>query len=88
MAEVLVGKKTSNNLTVIGNKTQVWGLAGNDTLTSNGKSEVLLIGGTGNDVFQMTGSSGTLSGTITKALPTIIFGTFCGLAIVNAKPRD
>ena len=45
MSEVLVGKKTGDNLTAIGNKTQVYGLAGNDTLTSNGKSNVLLVGG-------------------------------------------
>ena len=61
-AKVLVGKTTNDKLTVAEDKTQIYGLAGNDTLNSNGKSDVLLIGGSGNDVLSMTGGNGTLSG--------------------------
>ena len=62
MADVIVGKSGKNKLTALENKTQVYGLAGNDTLSSNGKNEILLVGGSGNDVLNMTGGSGTLSG--------------------------
>ena len=61
-AEVLVGKTKNDKLVVAKDRTQIYGLAGNDTLTSTGKSEVLLIGGTGDDVLSMTGGNGTLSG--------------------------
>ncbi len=62
MAEVLHGKATGDNLAASANKTQVYGLAGDDTLTADSKSNVLLIGGSGNDRLIMTGGDGTLSG--------------------------
>ena len=62
MADVIVGKSTKDKLVAFEGKTQIYGLAGNDTLISDNKSEVLLIGGSGNDVLRMTGGSGTLSG--------------------------
>ena len=62
MAEVLHGGAGANQISVATNRTQAYGLAGNDTLTSNGKSNVLLIGGSGDDVLNMTGGNGTLSG--------------------------
>ena len=62
MAEVIHGAATGDNLAVSANKTQVYGLAGSDTLTSDSKSDVLLIGGSGNDYLIMTGGNGTLSG--------------------------
>ena len=62
MAEVLHGKATGDNLAVSANKTQVYGLAGNDILTSANHSDVLLIGGSGDDYLGMTGGNGTLSG--------------------------
>ena len=63
MAEVLHGTATSgDNLYASANKTQVYGLAGDDTLTADGKSDILLIGGSGNDRLIMTGGNGTLSG--------------------------
>ena len=62
MAEVLHGGAGANQISVAANRTQAYGLAGNDTLTSNGKSNVLLIGGSGDDVLNMTGGNGTLSG--------------------------
>jgi len=61
-AKVLVGKTKNDKLVVAEDRTQIYGLAGNDTLESNGKSNVLLIGGSGNDVLKMTGGNGTLSG--------------------------
>ena len=61
-AEVVVGKASNNKLNVEEDKTQVYGLAGNDTLTSNRKADALLIGGSGDDVLNMTGGNGTLSG--------------------------
>ena len=48
MADVLHGTPGNNQLNATANRTQVYGLAGNDTLTGDGKSEVLLIGGSGN----------------------------------------
>ena len=62
MSEVLVGKEENDKLGVIANKMQVYGLTGNDTLVSNGKNDVLLVGGSGDDVLSMTGGAGTLSG--------------------------
>ena len=62
MAEVLHGGAGANQISVTANKTQAYGLAGNDTLTSTGKSDVILIGGTGDDVLSITGGNGTLSG--------------------------
>ena len=61
-AEVLVGTSSDNVLIVTTDKTQTYGLAGNDTLVSSGKSDAQLIGGSGNDVLSMTGGNGTLSG--------------------------
>ena len=62
MSEVLHGSAGVNQLNVSADKTQVYGLSGNDTLISNGKSEVLLIGGSGDDSLIMLGGNGTLSG--------------------------
>ena len=62
MAEIIHGKTTGDSLSVIADKTQVYGLKGNDTLSSVDKSDVLLIGGSGDDVLKMTGGNGTLSG--------------------------
>ena len=62
MAEVLHGNPGNNQLNATANRTQVYGLAGNDTLTSDSKSDVLLIGGSGDDSLIMSGGNGTLSG--------------------------
>lgn len=62
MAEIIHGKTTGDSLSVIADKTQVYGLKGNDTLSSVDKRDVLLIGGSGDDVLKMTGGNGTLSG--------------------------
>ena len=62
MAEVLHGNVSSDQLNARNDKTQVYGLKGNDTLTSNNKSDVLLVGGSGDDSLIMTGGNGTLSG--------------------------
>lgn len=62
MADVIVGKASEDRLAVIEDKTQVYGLKGNDTISSNGKSDIFLIGGSGDDVLNMTGGNGTLSG--------------------------
>lgn len=62
MAEVIHGTTSADVLTAYESKTQVYGLAGDDTLSSDSNSEVLLIGGSGNDVLNMTGGNGTLSG--------------------------
>ena len=62
MADVIVGKSTKDKLVAVEGRTQIYGLAGNDTLISDNKSEILLIGGSGNDVLRMTGGTGTLSG--------------------------
>ena len=62
MSEVIVGKSGKDKLSVIADKTQVYGLAGNDTIESNGKNNILLVGGSGDDVLSMTGGAGTLSG--------------------------
>ena len=45
MAKVLHGNEGDNLLNAIENKTQVYGLEGNDTLLSDNKSDVLLVGG-------------------------------------------
>ena len=62
MAEVLHGDATANQLNARNDKTQVYGLKGNDTLTSGVKSDVLLVGGSGDDSLIMSGGNGTLSG--------------------------
>ena len=62
MAAVIVGKSKKDKLVAFEGRTQIYGLAGNDTLISDNKNEVHLIGGSGNDVLRMTGGSGTLSG--------------------------
>ena len=64
MSEVLVGKASGDRLNVIADKTQVYGLKGNDTLISENKKEILLIGGSGDDSLIMFGGNGTLSGTL------------------------
>ncbi|MBR3497614.1 MAG: hypothetical protein IKO05_01315 [Selenomonadaceae bacterium] len=62
MADVIVGKSTKDKLVTAEDKTQVYGLAGSDTLISDGKNKILLVGGSGNDLLRMTGGNGTLSG--------------------------
>ena len=62
MADVIVGKTTKDKLVAYEDRTQIYGLTGNDTLISDNKTEMRLIGGSGNDVLRMTGGSGTLSG--------------------------
>lgn len=62
MADVMVGKSLNDQLATLEDRTQVYGLAGSDTLKSNGKNEILLVGGSGDDILQMTGGNGTLSG--------------------------
>lgn len=62
MAEVLHGNASGNQLNATTNKSQVYGLAGNDTLTSDGKSDVLLVGGSGDDSLIMYGGKGSISG--------------------------
>ena len=62
MAQVLHGDGQNNQLNARADKSQVYGLQGNDTLTSDGKSNVLLVGGSGDDSLIMTGGNGTLSG--------------------------
>ena len=59
---MLLSDGNANQLNTTTNKSQVYGLAGNDTLTADGKSNVLLIGGSGNDSLVMSGGNGTLSG--------------------------
>ena len=62
LADVLHGNASGNQLNAGADKTQIYGLQGNDTLTSDGKSDVLLIGGSGDDRLIMSGGNGTLSG--------------------------
>ena len=62
MAKVLHGDATANQINAGSDKTQVYGLAGNDTLTSDNKSDVLLVGGSGDDSLIVTGGTATLSG--------------------------
>ena len=61
-ANVIHGNSNENQLTNTEDNTQIYGLAGNDTLESVNKKNAILIGGSGNDILQMTGGSGTLSG--------------------------
>ena len=61
MAEVLAGTSAGEQLVVKADKTQVYGLKGNDTLVSN-KDSVLLVGGSGDDKLIMSGGTGTLNG--------------------------
>ena len=61
-AEVVVGKAKTDKLAATANNSQVYGLAGNDTLESSGKDKVILIGGSGNDVLKLTGGLATLNG--------------------------
>ncbi|MBR4152242.1 MAG: hypothetical protein IKT98_04730 [Selenomonadaceae bacterium] len=62
MSKLIVGKSGKDILTVIEDKTQVYGLSGNDTIESNGKNSVTLLGGSGDDVLNMTGGNGILNG--------------------------
>ena len=62
MAEVLFGDKAGDQLIVSADKTQAYGLSGNDTLISDNKSDALLIGGSGDDSLIMMGGVGTLNG--------------------------
>ena len=62
MSTVLHGTIQNDGLNVAADTTQVYGLAGDDTLTSANHGEVLLIGGSGDDLIQLSGGNGTLSG--------------------------
>ena len=62
MSAILHGDASGNVLIVTADTAQLYGLSGNDTLTSANHDGVLLIGGSGNDVLQFSGSNGTLSG--------------------------
>ena len=62
MAEVLHGYASADLLNARADKSQVYGLKGNDTLTSDNKSDVLLVGGSGSDSLIISGGNGTLSG--------------------------
>ena len=62
MAEVIHGGASTDQLNARADKSQVYGLSGNDTLISDSKSDVLLIGGSGDDSLVMFGGNGTLSG--------------------------
>ena len=62
MAKVLYGSGGGEQINASADKTQVYGLKGNDTLTSDNKSDVLLVGGSGDDRLIMAGGNGTLSG--------------------------
>ena len=61
-ADVIHGTSGGDYGSNIGDNTQVYGLAGNDTIETANSKNVLLIGGSGNDVIHMTGGSGTLNG--------------------------
>ena len=61
-AKVIHGNSGNNHLNVNSNKTQAYGLAGDDIIECYEKSNVLLIGGSGNDTLTMSGGSGTLVG--------------------------
>ena len=62
MSTVLHGTIQNDSLTAAVDSTQIYGLAGNDTLTSANCNDVLLIGGSGDDLLQLSGCRGTLSG--------------------------
>ena len=62
MSTILHGTIQNDSLTATTDTTQVYGLAGNDTLTSANHDDVLLIGGSGDDLIQFSGGKGTLSG--------------------------
>ena len=62
MANILHGDSNGNLLNAAENRTQIYGLQSNDTLTADGKSDVLLVGGSGSDSLIMSGGNGTLSG--------------------------
>ena len=62
MAEISHGNASNNNLIAEESRSHLYGLAGSDTLTSNNYGEVLLIGGSGNDLLNMNGGNGTLVG--------------------------
>ncbi len=62
LAEVLHGDASGNRLNAGADKSQVYGLKGNDTLTSDGKRDVLLLGGSGDDSLIISGGNGTLAG--------------------------
>ena len=50
MSTVLHGTIQNDSLTAAADSTQIYGLAGNDTLTSANCNDVLLIGGSGDDL--------------------------------------
>ncbi|MBR1647531.1 MAG: hypothetical protein IJ685_12255 [Selenomonadaceae bacterium] len=62
MSQILHGDTKGNWLIATDDSAQLYGLAGNDTLTSANCEDVLLIGGSGDDYLQLSGGNGTLSG--------------------------
>ena len=62
MPQILHGDAQGNWLIATDDTAQLYGLAGNDTLTSANCNDVLLIGGSGDDFLQLSGGNGTLSG--------------------------
>ncbi len=62
MSQILHGDAQGNWLIATADTTHLYGLAGNDTLTSANCADVLLIGGSGDDYLQLSGGNGTLSG--------------------------
>ncbi|MBO4779225.1 MAG: hypothetical protein J5497_01160 [Selenomonadaceae bacterium] len=62
MAHFQIGTAENDQGYVGWDKTQLYGLAGNDTVISDGKSEVLIVGGSGDDSLVMYGGNGTISG--------------------------
>ena len=62
MSEVLHGKAGGDQINASVDKTQVYGLSGNDTLISDKKVDALLVGGSGDDSLIMLGGKGTLAG--------------------------
>ncbi|MBE8951002.1 MAG: hypothetical protein SR3Q1_10495 [Quinella sp. 3Q1] len=62
MSKVLHGGEGVDTLNASSDKAQLYGLKGNDTLISDGKSDVLLVGGGGEDSLIVMGGEATLSG--------------------------
>ena len=61
-ANVIHGDSSQNKLINTSDNAQIYGLSGSDTLESVNRKNALLIGGSGDDVLNITGGTGTLSG--------------------------
>ena len=64
------------------NKTQIYGLSGNDTLINDNFDEVLLIGGSGDDNLVIKGGNGTLSGGKGSDTFELIYSATSGISAV------